>query len=422
MKPTANLPLPYRLISTDAPTAARPERMGAVNVRELLRLLRAHSPCSRADLVRLSGLTAPTVSAAINSLQRRGLVTTLGPGSSSGGRPPGLLEFNTRQGYVIGIDIGGSNVRLALADLNGAIFGRWSSALKADSSPKVVTELIAAGIAHVTQQQKVPAKNILQIAAGAPGITDAICGRVISAPNLRSWQDVPLRDLLQDKTRIATTVENDVNLGALGEGWCGAARNVANFIFLAIGTGVGAGIVLNGTLHHGANWSAGEVGYLLLPGLAADPPSTDHPGALESAIGGKGIEQNWLEQVGPGDSPRATGIFDLAAAGDSRARELLHATADKLAMAVTNLSLVLDLSLVVLSGGVGEHRTLLQATQRRLERNQFARPQMVASSLGGEAQLFGAVWLALQAAEEQGYRRKTLENETTNAVSLATSL
>jgi glucokinase len=421
MKPTTNLPLPYRLISIDAPTtAARPERMGAVNVRELLRLLRAHSPCSRADLVRLSGLTAPTVSAAITSLQRRGLVTTLGPGSSSGGRPPGLLEFNARQGCVIGIDIGGSNVRLALADLNGAIFGRWSSALKADSSPKVVTELIADGIAHVTQQQKVPAKNILQIAAGAPGITDAISGRVISAPNLRSWQDVPLRDLLQDKTRIATTVDNDVNLGALGEGWCGAARKVANFIFLAIGTGVGAGIVLNGALHHGANWSAGEVGYLLLPGLVADPPSTDHPGALESAIGGRGIEQNWLEQVGPGDSPRATGIFDLAAAGDSRARELLHETADKLAMAITNLSLILDLSQVVLSGGVGEHRTLLQATQRRLERNQFARPQLVASSLGGEAQLFGAVWLALQAAEEQGYRRKTLGTETTNAVSLAT--
>jgi glucokinase len=323
---------------------------------------------------------------------------------------------------VIGIDIGGSNVRLTLADLNGTIFGRWSSALRADSTPKVVTELIATGIAHVTQQQKVPAKKILQIAAGAPGITDAIAGRVLAAPNLPGWQDVPLRDLLQEKTRIPTTVENDVNLGALGEGWCGAARNVANFIFLAIGTGAGAGIVLNGILHHGANWSAGEVAYLLLPGLATDPPSTDQPGALERAIGGRGIEQSWLEQMKDGGAPRATDIFDLAAAGDSRAREFLHSTADKLAMAITNLSLVLDLSLVVLSGGVGEHRTLLQAIQRRLERNQFARPQLVASSLSGEAQLFGAVWLALQAAEAQDYRRKVLEGETMNAVSLTTSL
>jgi glucokinase len=425
MKPTTNLPLPYQLISTDTPAAARPERMRAMNVRDLLRLLRSHSPCSRADLVRLSGLTAPTVSAAIASLQRRDLVTTLGPGSSSGGRPPGLLEFNARHGYVVGVDIGGSNVRLALADLNGSIFGRWSSALRADSTPKAVTEIVASGIAHVTQQHKVSAKKIIHIAAGAPGITDAVAGRVLSAPNLDSWQDVPLRDLLQDKTRIAATVENDVNLGALGEGWRGTAQNVANFIFLAIGTGAGAGIVLNGALHHGANWSAGEVGYLLLPELAADPPSTEQPGALELAIGGKGIEQTWAEQVGPADSTyalRATDIFDLAATGDGRARELLHLTADKLAMAITNLSLVLDLSLVVLSGGVGEHRALLQATQRRLERNQFARPQLVASSLGGEAQIYGAIWLALQAAEEQGYRRKTLEAENTKAVSLSVGL
>jgi glucokinase len=424
MKPTQHLPLPYRLISSGAAAAARPEGMRAVNIRDLLRLLRRHSPCSRADLVRLSGLTAPTVSAAIASLERRDLVTTLGPGSSSGGRPPGVLEFNAAHACVAGVDIGGSNARLALADLNGKIIGRWSSALSANSSPKVVTGLIAAGIQQVARQHKIPANKILHIAAGAPGITDAVAGRVLSAPNLQAWQAVPLRRLLQDKTRIETTVENDVNLGALGEGWRGAAQNVPNFIFLAIGTGVGAGIVLNGTLHHGANWSAGEVGYLLLPGLAADPPSTDKPGGLESAIGGEGIAQSWLDQVGQRDEapvPCATDIFDLAVAGDSRARELLHQVAGKLAMAITNLSLVLDLSLVVLSGGVGEHRALLQAVQRRLERNQFARPQLVASSLAGEAQLFGAIWLALQAAEEQGYRRKTLEGEGANIVSLVSS-
>ncbi|MGH9692665.1 MAG: MarR family transcriptional regulator, partial [Bryobacteraceae bacterium] len=104
--------------------------MREANVRHLLRLLHHHTPCSRADLVRLSGLTAPTVSAAIGSLQRRDLVTAIGNGSSSGGRPPGLLEFNARHGYVVGADIGGSNVRLALADLNGAVIGRWNASLR----------------------------------------------------------------------------------------------------------------------------------------------------------------------------------------------------------------------------------------------------------------------------------------------------
>ena len=246
--------------------------------------------------MRLSGLTAPTVSAAIGSLQRRGLVTAIGNGNSSGGRPPGLLEFNASHGYVVGADIGGSNIRLALADLKGAVIGRWSASLRAERSPKAVIDKVAAGISQLCQQHKVPLKKILQIAAGAPGITDVAAGRVLSAPNLIGWNDVPLRDLLQDKTHIAATVENDVNLGALGESWCGAAQNVANFVFLSIGTGAGAGIVLNGTLHHGATWSAGEVGYMMIPGLPDDPPSTDRPGALESAIGGHSIEQSWIEE------------------------------------------------------------------------------------------------------------------------------
>jgi glucokinase len=388
-------------------------RMRETNVENLLRLLRDHSPCSRADLVRLSGLTAPTVSAGIRTLQRQDLATSLGQGSSNGGRPPGLLEFNARHGYVVGVDVGGTSLRLALADLNGAVVGRWSSVLRTERSPKAVIDLIASGITHLSRQQKVPPKKILQIGAGAPGATDATAGRVLSAPNLTAWNDVPFRDLIEGKTGIAAAVENDVNLGALGEGWCGAARNVADFIFLAIGTGIGAGVVLNRTLHHGANWSAGEVGYMLLPGLPDEPPRTDQPGSLESAIGGASIERAWASSPSSGQSEtlRATDVFDLAAAGDRRGRELLHRAAEQVAMAITNLSLVLDLSLVVLSGGVGGHPSLLEAIQKKLERNQFARPRLVTSNLGGEAQLYGAVWLALQAAEARGFRREAIEIE-----------
>lgn len=409
MKPTKNLPSPYRLIPDDHPAPGGAPRMREANVRHLLRLLHRHAPCSRADLVRLSGLTAPTVSAAVGSLQKRDLVTAIGNGSSSGGRPPGLLEFNASHGYVVGADIGGSNIRLALADLKGAVIGRWSASLRAERGPQAVIDKVWAGISHLRQQHKVPLKKIIQIAAGAPGITDVAAGRVLSAPNLIGWNDVPLRDLLQDKTHIAATVENDVNLGALGESWCGAAQNIANFVFLSIGTGAGAGIVLNGTLYHGATWSAGEVGYMMIPGLPDDPPSTDRPGALESAIGGHGIEQSWMEDDAATRSAaalRATDIFDLALAGDRKAREFLHRAAGHLAMAVTNLSLVLDLSLVVLSGGTGGHPGLLQAVQRRLERNQFARPTLLLSDLNGEAQLYGAICLALRTAEAQGFRHR----------------
>jgi glucokinase len=149
----------------------------------------------------------------------------------------------------------------------------------------------------------------------------------------------------------------------------------------------------------------------MIPGLPDDPPSTDRPGALESAIGGHGIEQSWADQAriretGATEALRATDIFDLALAGDRKAREFLNRAAGHLAMAVTNLSLVLDLSLVVLSGGTGGHPGLLQAVQRRLERNQFARPTLLLSDLNGEAQLYGAICLALRTAEAQGFRHR----------------
>lgn len=421
MTPLDDQPFLYRTNADDDARQVHAGRHKDGNVRELLRLLRRHSPLSRADLVRLSRLTAPTVSAGVAKLQRRDLVIELGPGSSSGGRPPGLLEFNARHGYVIGVDIGGFSMRVALADLNGAVLGRREAALRADCTPKAVTEMIRAAVLQLRQQHKVPAKKVLELVAGAPGITDVKAGRVLSAPNLTDWHDVPFRDLLQNETQIPAIIENDVNLGALGESWQGAARGVANFVFLAVGTGVGAGIVVNNMLHRGANWSAGEVGYMLLPSLSSDAPTKDGLGALESAVGGKSIERAWADLTGSPSSEkaaRATDVFDMAAAGNQRARGLLQHVAEQLAMAVTNLSLVLDLSLVVLSGGVGGHEALLRATRRKLERNELARPQLVMSGLHGEAQIYGAIWLGLQAAQAAGFRRRALESEAAQAKSL----
>ena len=413
MKRNPNPPVPVGTdIDLDSPAVpARPKRMREANCRELLRLLRQNSPCSRADLVRSSGLTAPTVSAGIAALHRRGLVDFIGPGTSNGGRPPRLLQFNAGHGYVFGADIGGSNVRLALADLNGTVRGRWSSALRSDRSPEAVTEMLAAGVAQLREQHGIPAKKILCLAAGAPGITDVQAGRVISAPNLTGWDDVPIRQLIEDKTGLAVRVENDVNLGALGESWCGMARHVRNFVFLAMGTGVGAGLVVNGKLYHGSNWSAGEIGYLLVPGLPNLILDVNQLGVLESVIGGKGIETAWAERCSRAgmsnslQSLRATEVFDRATEGDEMAREVLHRTAEILSLAITNISLVLNMSLVVLGGGVGRHTALLEATRQFLNRHHFSRPQLAVSSLGADAQLYGAVWLALQTAETHGFRR-----------------
>jgi glucokinase len=389
------------------------------NSRDLLQLVRRHMPCSRADLVRISGLTAPTVSAAIEVLQRRGLVRFAGSGSPKGGRPPQILEFNARYGYVLGADIGGSGIRLALADLSGKIIGRLQQAISSKGTPDEVITVTSTGVQHLLDEHDISRQKVLQFVAGAPGITNVRSGCVLSAPNLHGWHDVPLAEGLHRQTGIPTSIENDVNLGAIGEGRCGVAAGRENFVFIAIGSGVGAGIVINGNLLHGANWSAGEVGYMQVPGLPSQALAVNRLGALESCIGGEGIKNAWLACANGNRNEaqrlRPTEIFHLAANGNPNAQRVLKATSEHLANAIVNISLVLDTPLIVLGGGIGRNAELVEATGKAVARNEFANPQVLASGLGPDAQLHGAVWLAIQIADQHGFRRHSAMSKRTVA-------
>jgi glucokinase len=387
---------------------ARPGQLRQVNTREVLRLLRLYSPCSRADIVRHSGLSAPTVSSTIDYLRRKHLVERIGRGPSNGGRPPTLLRFNDTFGYVVGVDIGGTAVRVVLADLHGKIVGKWVGSIHNNSTPKRIVALVMRGIHHLERHHGVQAKKLMTVAVGAPGITDSRAGIVFSAPNLTNWKDVPLRQILEDSTGVAVAIENDVNLGALGESWSGTARGVRDFVFIAIGTGIGAGIFVNGRLYHGSDWAAGEIGYLRVPGTQLTRLAIHRPGPLESVIGGSGIERMWRMSRNGNDrrSPvkrrqlKATEIFDLAQSGDARARGVLMQSARILADAIADVSVILNTSQVILGGRVGLHSALFEATRRILERNEIARPRLTLSTLGEDAQLYGAIWLALKTAEQ----------------------
>ncbi len=388
----------------------RPELLREVNARRVLRLLRLHGPCSRADLVRSSGLSAPTISSGVAYLEKQGLVEPIGPGPSSGGRPPDLIRFNSKLGYVIGADIGTSVIRVALADLNGSIMEEWVTPTQSRSTPEGAANLIREGIGRLQENQKVPGKKLLNLAAGVPGITDARAGVVLSAPMLSPrWQAAPLRELLEAKTGIPSVVENDVNLAALGESWRGMARGVPDFVFLTIGAGVGAGIFVNGRLYHGSDWAAGEIGYLYVPGTEETPLAIRRPGSLESIIGATAIRQAWLrlasgnQKSAPSSLPAISveEIFDRAEKGESHAAEILQRTARILADAITNVCVVLNSSLIVFGGRVGSHPALFNATARIIQRNEFCRPHLALSALGGEAALMGSICLALKVADRK---------------------
>jgi glucokinase len=307
-------------------------------------------------------------------------------------------------GYVVGADIGGTSLRLALAGMDGKVLAKWQVSTAGIRDPHVVVRLIQEGVDDLFKKTAISRSLLRAVAAGAPGVTNVDEGIVIATSYLMGWRDVPLRALLEARLGVPAAVENDVNTAAVAENEIGAAQGIRDFVFLAVGTGIGAGIVLNGRLFHGMNWSAGEIGYLLVPGTSVTPVATGEPGALESIVGGEGIKAQWQslwrEDLTP--LPKdlvATQIFDHALAGDVLAQKVLDKSAQTLAYAIYNLAVVLNCPLFVLGGSIGMHPGLWKTTQEILaKRDKRVQPKLVRSTLGPDAQLNGAIHLAIETA------------------------
>ena len=316
--------------------------------------------------------------------------------------------------HVIGADIGGTNLRLGLADGEGMMLGKWSTSIMRTRDAESVVRLMRKGVDALLREASLPRDALGAIAAGAPGITNVDKGVVIATSYLMGWRDVPLRDLLEAEFKAPAAVDNDVNLAAIGERRAGVAQGEDDFVFLAIGTGIGAGIVMNGQIHRGSIWTAGEIGYMLVPDTSDDAVDHGEPGALESLIGGEGIKEQWqslwsAEKTSLPKDLTATQIFDHAHAGDALAQSILQRTARILSRAIYNVTLVLNCPLFVLGGGVGVHPGLLKATQSMLDQLKMrSQPRLTLSDLGTDAQLMGALRLALDLA---GSRSTSFANQ-----------
>ena len=372
----------------------------------LLELLREKNFTSIEEIRKSSGLAPQEFAAAAGLLEKRRLIERTNRRVSRGRRQPESLQIRAEYGYVAAADIGGTNLRLVIADMAGAIIGKWTGSTVDASSPAKVVHLIREGVKQILGETDVPAESLLAIAAGAPGVTDSKNGVVLLTSYLGGWKDVPLGQMLADELGVPAVVENDVRLGAVGERWKGSAHGLENFVFLAIGTGIAAGIYLNGRLLHGPGFAAGEVGYLVVPGTSEAGVREGNPGALEAAIGGEGIKARWrqITQRMYGEALgdlNATDIFDRALAGDESAKAVLDESTKILAHAVYNISVVLNCSHFILGGGVGTSPVLRDAAELALRNyTEPTQPKLHLSSLGSDAQLFGAVRLALDAAEK----------------------
>ncbi|HEY0875914.1 MAG TPA: ROK family transcriptional regulator [Vicinamibacterales bacterium] len=373
------------------------------NGKRILDAVRRHGPISRAELAQRSELSAPTVSALVDDLvDRRGLLRNVGKGESSGGRRPLMVDFNADFGFVVGIDIGSRALRSVLADLRGQVVHRHEERTPTTSREAILDATMAA-VDRLFVDAGIGKDKMFAIGVGAPGMTDVTHGRVISAVNLKGWTDVPLRDLLQERFHVPVFVDNDVNMAAMGEQWAGCAKDCPNFVFIALGAGVGAGIVIDGRLYRGTRWYAGEISHLLLDHRCWDVDYGEQ-GYLESYAGAEAIAREW-QRLRPNAPavPSADGaaeVFEAARYGDTRAGEIVRQVAVYLGVGIANIAAVLDPALIVFGGGISHvGDQLLQPVRQVVARIVPNVPELRVSAAGDDAQVFGSLYSALQLAD-----------------------
>lgn len=368
--------------------------MRSINRSAILEILRTNSPISRSEISQRLHVSLPTVMRIIDGLIEENLVRPNGKTERSGGRARAMLEFNGSAYLCIGLDLGGTKLYGGVADLNGKIVyeARIShNQTQADESFEVLCEFIDKLI-EVANGTGLP---LLGIGLGVPGATDLTTGKVTIAPSL-GWFDFPLKTRMEARYNLPILIENDVNLAALGEFWA-QPRDVENLVLITIGTGIGAGVIVNRVLYRGSHNMAGEIGYTL-PDRSSLGQTFSGFGALEQLASGNGIAMRARKFLnGDGikqglENITAEEVFAAARKGEIWANEILSETVDYLAQAIAFIHQLLDPDVIILGGGVSREADLLiQPILNRLRGSIPSLPRIEASRIGDQAAITGSI-------------------------------
>jgi predicted NBD/HSP70 family sugar kinase len=299
--------------------------------------------------------------------------------------------------HCFAADLGGTKLAAAMADARGRIVAE----LTEPTDPRggaYVAQQITACADKLAQAVGIEATRVRHIMVGVPGAIDPLTGRVSLTPNIEGLQDFDVLGYLRGRFGPDVVLENDVNLAMLGEQMLGCASRCRNAAFLALGTGAGLGLLIDGKLFRGARGSAGEIADLP---IGRDPISQTPsvPGSFELEVGSLAIVDRYRRQGGTA-AVTVRDIFRLLEEGDEVAAAVLDTTARWVALAVATLQSLLDLELIVLGGSIGVRSELYTRVQRSLPAL-FSRPVTIApSQLGDRAGLIGAVCAAAQALRQ----------------------
>ncbi len=383
-----------------------------INTSTILQIVRERGPVSRADISKITGLNPATVSSNILNLIELGVVKEVGIGESSGGRKPTLLELNAGAFYVIGVDMGTTQVNTAVADMEGRIRHKTAMPFLGAFTPDEVLGVIKRSVHQVIERSGVDKGKILGIGMGIHGLVDSERGVSLFAPAFQ-WENVPVKDIFADEFSLPVTIDNDVRAMALGEKWFGSASDVSHFIVLNIGTGIGSGIYVNGELLRGAHFGAGEIGHISVV-EQGEPCFCGKNGCLSTVASGPAMERRAREAIAGGEPSLITGlvqgdiskitgeiIYAAAVKGDALARRILDETGRYIGHAVSILVNVLNPEKILIGGGVaggGEFlfRGMREIIAAKSMKNNIEKLTVGPTGLGGDCGMVGAAALILK--------------------------
>ncbi len=381
---------------------------------QIIAALRQHDTISRTDLARLTGWSRPKVSAEVGKLVKRAILIENGEGASQGGRRPRLLKFNQQLGYIIGVDIGATSMDLAVADLNAQVLARDCGPADVREEPLALLSEVKRRALGLLAKRNIRPQQVLGVGVGVPGPVDFLKGILVAPPLMPAWEGFSIRGYFHPIFPSAfVAVDNDVNIMALGELKSGAGTGVDNFIFVKIGTGIGAGIVCNGIIHRGHNGSAGDIGHICadhngptcrcgnvgcLEAMAAGPAIADR--AWEAARNGSSLILAQKLEANNG-LLRAEDVAAAVREGDRMAIEIVQYSGQLIGDVLAGLVNFFNPSMILVGGGVANIgnqllASLRQAVLRRSTALATRELTVSYSPMSGEAGVTGAIHLALE--------------------------
>ncbi|MEW2403660.1 ROK family transcriptional regulator [Streptomyces sp. NPDC046862] len=337
-------------------------RVGGYNQAVVLDAIRTRGPVSRVELAALTGLTNQTVSNVVRKLLDAGLVTETGQAPSSGGKRRTLLAPRPDGAYALGVHLDPDAAVIVLVNLAGEAITSRRLRLTGPSDPADVVDRVARAALRLVGRSAVDPDRLLGLGIAAPGPIDGSSGEVVSPPNLPGWDRVPLLKMFAEATGMPVALDNDATAAAIGERWIGGEARAGSFLFIYLGTGIGAGIILNNTVLHGDSGNAGEFGHLAV-----------EPGDRVCHCGGTGclgpycspaaIIDDLLRRHGRAAADRIGLVADAASlhndwkllrraarTGDEQARDVVRSAARRIGQAARGAVSLLDVGRVVLGG------------------------------------------------------------------------